>query len=83
MLCPVVYMHVYTAHIFIVCNSVICTNSFNVLGILYNGHIALKYTGHFVYSPLNSYLIYIGYWTLIILLLLTVMYYNFYSSQHN
>ena len=40
-LCTVVCMHsVHTAHIFIVCNSVICTKSFNILAILYNGHIA-------------------------------------------
>ena len=58
-------MHtVHPAYIFIVCNSVVCTNTFNILAILYNGHIALNYTGHFVYSPLNSYFIYTGYWTL-------------------
>ena len=58
-------MHnVYSAHIFIVCNSVICTKSFNILAIFYNGHIASNCTGHFVYSPLNLYFIYIGCWTL-------------------
>ena len=58
-------MHnVHPEHIFIVCNSVICTNTINILAILYNGHIALNYTGHSVYSPLNSLFIYIGYWTL-------------------
>ena len=36
LLCTVVCMHnVHTAHIFIVCNSVICTNTFNILAILY------------------------------------------------
>ena len=56
-------MHtVYTAHIFLVCNSVICTNTFNILAILYTGHFALNYTSQFVYSQLNF--IYIGYWTL-------------------
>ena len=60
----VVCMHnVHTAHIFILCNSVICTKPFNVLSILYNDHIDLNYTGHFMYSPLNSHFIYIGYWT--------------------
>ena len=61
---------IHTAHIFIVCNSLPCTKSFNIISILYNGHITLNYTGHFVDSPLNSYFIYIGYWTLNILLLL-------------
>ena len=57
LLCTVVCMHnVHTTHIFIVCNSVIYTNTFNILAIVYNVHIALNYTGHFVYSPLNSYL---------------------------
>ena len=61
LLCTVVCMHnVHTAHIFIVCNSVICTKSFNILSILYNGDIAINYTGHFTYSPLNSYFLYIG-----------------------
>ena len=36
--------------------SVICTQLFNMLALLYNGHIALIYTAHFVYSSLNSYL---------------------------
>ena len=54
-------MHnVNTAHICIVCNSVICHSIF----LPYCGHIALNYIGHFVYSPLNSYFIYIAYWTL-------------------
>ena len=58
-------MHnVYSAHIFIVYNSVICTNTFNILAIFYIDHIVLNYTPHFVYSPLNSYFIYNGYWTL-------------------
>ena len=35
-----------------------------MLALLYNCHITLNYAGHFVYSPLNSYFIYIGYWTL-------------------
>ena len=56
-------MHnIHNAHIFNVCNRVICTKSFNILFILYNGHIALNYTGHFVYSPLNLYFIDIGYY---------------------
>ena len=56
-LCTVVCMHnVHIAHIFIVCNSVICTKSFNILSILYNAHIMLiLYTSFCVYSPLNSY----------------------------
>ena len=55
LLCTVVCMHnVHSAHIFIVCNSVICTKSFNILARLYNGYIALNYTGNFVYSSLNS-----------------------------
>ena len=33
----------------------ICTNSFNILALIYNGHIVINYTAHFVYSPLNSY----------------------------
>ena len=45
----------HTSHIFILCNNVICTKSLNILSILYNVHIALNYTGYFVYSPLNSY----------------------------
>ena len=50
----VIYMHCFrSAHIFIVYNNVICTNSFNI--VLYNGDIVLNYTAHFVYSPLNSY----------------------------
>ena len=56
--------NVHTVHTIIVCNSVICINPFNILAILYNGHISLNYTGHFVYSPLNSYCIYIGHWIL-------------------
>ena len=40
LLCNVVCMHnVHSAHIFIVYNSMICTKSFNILSILYNGHI--------------------------------------------
>ena len=35
------------------------TKSFNICSMLYNDHIALNYTGHFVYSTLN-----IGYWIL-------------------
>ena len=51
-------MHnVHTAHTFIVCNSVIGTKLFNILDIVYNVHIALHYTGHILYSPLNSYFI--------------------------
>ena len=54
-------MHTFnTSHIFIVCNSMICTNIFNILAILYNDHNVLNYTDHLVYSPLNSYCIYIG-----------------------
>ena len=35
LLCNVVCMHnVHTTHIFIVCNSLICTNTFNILAIL-------------------------------------------------
>ena len=50
LICTVVGMHnFHTTHIFIVCNSVICTNTFNILAIFYNGHIALNYTGHFVH----------------------------------
>ena len=66
LLCTVLCMHnIHTAHVFIVCNSVICTNTFNILAILYNSHIALNYTGNFVvYSPLSSYFIHSGYWTL-------------------
>ena len=48
----------------------ICTKSFNIL--FYDGHVALNYTSHVVYSPLNSY-VYIP-WILdfkYILLLLT------------
>ena len=43
----------HSVHIFIICNSVICTKSFNILS--YNGHIVLNYTAHFVYSTLKSY----------------------------
>ena len=65
-LCTVVCMYTTDrAHIFIVCNSVICTKSFNILSLLSNGHIALKYTGYFVYF------IYIEYWTCILLLTTT------------
>ena len=52
-------MYIY---VFVDISSHFCT--FNILAILYNGHIALNYTGYFVYNALNSYLIYIGYWTL-------------------
>ena len=53
-LCIVICMHSFhSADIFIVYNSVICTNPFN--NVFYNGHIVLNYTGHFVYNPLNSY----------------------------
>ena len=41
-----------------------CTKTFNIPGKLYNGHIDLNYTCYFVYRPLNSYFIHIGYWTL-------------------
>ena len=40
--------------------------------ILYNVHIALNYIGHFVCSPLNSYFIYIGYWTLIYIIIIII-----------
>ena len=36
-------------------NSVICTKSFNIRVLFYNGHIVLNYTANFVYGPLNSY----------------------------
>ena len=36
----------------------------NGLALFANYHIGLNYTSHFVHSPLNSYFIYIGYWTL-------------------
>ena len=40
LLCTVVYMHnFHSANIFIACNSVIYTKSFNVLAIFYNGPI--------------------------------------------
>ena len=51
-------MHnIHAERIFIVCNRVICTNLFNILSILYNGHAC-----YFVYSSLNSYFIYIIYY---------------------
>ena len=51
-------MHnVHTSHIFIMCNSVICTNTFNILALFYNCRITLNYTVHFVYSPLNVFYI--------------------------
>ena len=54
--CTVACMHnVHTAHIFIVYNSMIYIKSFNILSILYNGHITLNYAGRFLYF------IYIGY----------------------
>ena len=60
-LCIVICMHnFHSAHI--VYNSVICTKSFNILTLFYNGYIVLNYTAHFVYSSLNSY-VYI-YWIL-------------------
>ena len=65
LLCTVVCMlNVHTAYIFIVCNSVISTKYLNIFPMFCNSHIAINYIGHFVYSPLNSYFIYIGYWTL-------------------
>ena len=45
----------HSAHTFIVCNSVICSKSFNILAIFYNGPISLNYTGYLVYSPPISY----------------------------
>ena len=45
---PIIYIMFIQHIICIVCNSVKCTNTFNILAILYNGHIALNYTGHFV-----------------------------------
>ena len=53
-LCIVICMHsFYSAHIFIVCDSVICTTH----SIFDYGHIiiVLNYKAHIVYSPLNSY----------------------------
>ena len=69
-------MHnVYTSHIFIVYNSVICIITFNILSILYNGHIAFNYTGYFcVYS--TEFIFYI-HWILdfkYILLLVVVVF---------
>ena len=64
-------LHAYST-LFIVCNSVVCTNTFNILSILYNGHIVLNCTVYFVHRPLNSYFIYIGYWTLNIIIMVTV-----------
>ena len=53
-LCIAIYMYSFhSAHVFIVYNSVLCIKSFNIL--FTNGHIVLKYTSHFVNSPLNSY----------------------------
>ena len=49
-LCIVICMHsFYSAHIFIICNSVPTHSIFDY------GHIVLNYTAHIVYSPLNSY----------------------------
>ena len=45
----------HSAHLFIVYNSEMCTKTFNILVLFYNGHNVLNYTAHFVYSPLNSY----------------------------
>ena len=59
----------HSAHIiFIVCNMYVIYNQINVLALFENYHIVLNYTTHFVHSPLNSYFIYIRYWTLNILL---------------
>ena len=56
LLCIVICRHSFhSAHLFIVYNTVICTNSYNIVALLYNGDIVLNYTAHFVYSPLNSY----------------------------
>ena len=50
-LCIVICMHSFhSAHIFKVCNSVICPTH----SIFNYGHIVKLYS-HFVYSPLNSY----------------------------
>ena len=61
LLCIVIYMHM------------ICTKSFTIIALFYNGYIVLNYTAHFVYGPLNSY-VYI-HWVLdfkyILLLILT------------
>ena len=54
----------YSAHIFSVCNMYVIYNQVNVLVLFDNYHIVLNCTAHFVHSPLNSYLMYIGYWTL-------------------
>ena len=54
----------HLTHIFIVCNMYIINNQVNVLALFDNYYIVLNCTAHFVYSPMNSYFIYIGYWTL-------------------
>ena len=76
-LCIVICMHSFhSAHIFIVCISVICTN--NSIFELYNGHIVLNYTAHFVYSPLNSY-VYI-HWILDFKIYIIINHYILFSS---
>ena len=39
-------------------------NQVNVLALFDDYHIVLNCTIHFVHNPLNSYFIYIEYWTL-------------------
>ena len=53
-----------------VCNRYIIYDQVNVTILFYNFLIVLNCTTHFVYSPLNLYLIYMGYWTLNIIFLL-------------
>ena len=44
-LCIVICMHSFqSAHIWMAYTNVICTKSFNILALFYNGHIVLNYT---------------------------------------
>ena len=54
-----------------VCNMYVIYNQVNVHALFDHYHIVLNCTAHFVHSPLNSYFIYIGYWTL------NIYFYNF------
>ena len=51
-------------------------NQVNCLALIDNYHIVLNCNAHFVNSPLNSYFINIGYWTLNIYYFQFILSYN-------
>ena len=61
--CIIFIDHIYSIQSCAICTLLI-TMSVNVHALFDNVHIALNCTVQFLYSPRNSYFIYIGYWTL-------------------